>query len=385
MNALVAAATLPDSVVRAAREEAVVLIQAVRAKGTKSAVQGLVREYDLSSQEGIALMCLAEALLRIPDQVTRDSLIRDKIGGGDWRSHAGRSASVFVNAATWGLIVTGRLVRTVDEAGLAAAFNRLVARGGEPMVRKAVETAMRMMGSQFVTGRTIEEALRNGRRLEAKGYRYSYDMLGEAAVTDADAKRYFQDYEKAIHVIGRAGAGRGVYEGAGISVKLSALHPRYSRVQGERVMAELAPRLATLAILAREYDIGFNIDAEESERLELSLDLFETLCFDPALAGWSGLGFVVQAYQKRATFVLDWLIDLARRSGHRLMVRLVKGAYWDSEIKRAQQNGLEDFPVFTRKLHTDMSYIACARGSCWTPRTTCSLSLLPTTLIRWRP
>ncbi len=229
------------------------------------------------------------------------------------------------------------------------------------MIRKGVDIAMRMMGEQFVTGQTIAEALANSRRMEAKGFRYSYDMLGEAAVTAADADRYYREYEQAIHAIGRAADRRGIYEGPGISVKLSALHPRYSRAQQERAMTELLPRLKALALLARTYDIGLNIDAEEAYRLELSLDLLEQLCFDPDLAGWNGIGFVVQAYQKRAPFVLDYIIDLGRRSGHRLMIRLVKGAYWDSEIKRAQVEGLEDFPVFTRKVHTDVSYIACAR------------------------
>ncbi len=359
--ALIEAATLPADMLRDAKATAVALIEALRAKGTRGVVQGLVREYDLSSQEGVALMCLAEALLRIPDKATRDALIRDKIGAGDWRAHVGRSPSPFVNAATWGLVVTGHLLGPVDEAGLSAALNRLLARGGEPVVRRGVDMAMRMMGEQFVTGQTIAEALRAARRLEARGYRYSYDMLGEAATTAADAERYFADYGRAIHAIGRAAAGRGIIAGPGISVKLSALHPRYARSQRERVMGELLPRLTALAALARGYDIGLNIDAEESERLDLSLDLLEALCLDPTLDGWQGIGFVVQAYGKRAPFVLDWLIDLARRSRHGLMVRLVKGAYWDSEIKRAQQDGLADFPVFTRKAHTDVSYIACAR------------------------
>ena len=359
--ALIAAAHLPAATAHQAQSTARRLVESLRAKGTKGAVQGLVREYDLSSQEGVALMCLAEALLRIPDAATSDALIRDKIADGDWRAHLGHSPSLFINAATWGLVVTGKLVGSVDETGLASALNRLIARGGEPVIRRGVDMAMRMMGEQFVTGQTIDEALRNSRRLEAKGYRYSYDMLGEAATTAADAARYDQDYETAIHAIGRASAGRGVIDGPGISVKLSALHPRYVRAQRDRVMAELLPRLRGLTLLARGYDIGLNIDAEEADRLELSLDLLEALCRDPALAGWNGIGFVVQAYQKRAPFVLDWLIDLARRSQHRLMVRLVKGAYWDSEIKRAQIDGLEGFPVFTRKRHTDVSYLACAR------------------------
>ncbi|MDR3539257.1 MAG: trifunctional transcriptional regulator/proline dehydrogenase/L-glutamate gamma-semialdehyde dehydrogenase [Acetobacteraceae bacterium] len=340
---------------------ATTLVTALRTKGTRGPVEGLVREYDLSSQEGVALMCLAEALLRIPDAATRDALIRDKIGTGDWRAHVGHSPSLFVNAATWGLVVTGKLTATNSETGLARALARLIGRGGEPLVRRGVDLAMRMMGEQFVTGQTIKEALANARKLESRGFRYSYDMLGEAATTAGDAARYMQSYTDAIHAIGRAAAGRGLYEGPGISIKLSALHPRYERAQRARVMAELLPRVQALALLAKRYDIGCNIDAEEADRLELSLDLLEVLCFDPALAGWNGIGFVVQAYLKRAPFVLDWIVDLARRSGHRLMVRLVKGAYWDSEIKHAQVAGLADFPVFTRKLHTDVSYLACAR------------------------
>ncbi len=361
MAALVRAATLPPRTVEQARTVAIRLIEAVRAKGARGMVEGLIREYDLSSQEGVALMCLAEALLRIPDRATRDALIRDKIGAGDWRGHLGHSPSLFVNAATWGLVVTGRLTGTVNETGLGAALTRLIARGGEPVIRRGVDMAMRMMGEQFVTGEDIAEALRNARRLEGQGFRYSYDMLGEAATTAADAARYYDAYEHAIHAIGQAADGRGLYAGPGISIKLSALHPRYSRLQRGRVMTELLPRVRALALLARRHDIGLNIDAEEAERLELSLDLLEALCLDPAFAGWDGIGFVVQAYQKRAPFVLDWMIDLARRSGHRLMVRLVKGAYWDSEIKRAQVDGLEGFPVFTRKVHTDVSYLACAR------------------------
>ncbi len=361
VRALLERATLPPAVVAQAEALARRLVEALRAKGTRGAVEGLVREYSLSSQEGVALLCLAEALLRIPDRATRDALIRDKIAHGDWHAHVGHSPSLFVNAATWGLVVTGRLVATSSEGGLSHALGRLIARSGEPVIRKGVDLAMRMMGEQFVTGQTIDAALANSRRLEAVGFRYSYDMLGEAAVTQEDALRYYAEYEKAIHAIGAASAGRGVVAGPGISIKLSALHPRYVRAQRERVMAELLPRLRALAVLARGYDIGLNIDAEEAYRLEMSLDLLEALCFQPTLDGWDGIGFVVQAYQKRAPFVLDCLIDLARRSGHRLMVRLVKGAYWDSEIKRAQMDGLEDFPVFTRKVHTDVSYLACAR------------------------
>ncbi len=361
VRALLADAALPPLVQAQASALAARLVTALRAKPKSGGVEGLVREYDLSSQEGTALMCLAEALLRVPDTATRDALIRDKIGGGNWRAHLGHSKSLFVNAATWGLVVTGKLTATVPEDGLSAALTRLIARGGEPLIRKGVDLAMRMMGEQFVTGETITEALANARRMEAKGFTYSYDMLGEAAASAADAARYLRDYETAIHAIGAAAGRRGPYQGPGISIKLSALHPRYTRAQRDRVMTELLPRLSHLAALAQRHDIGLNIDAEESERLDLSLDLLESLCLDPHFAGWNGLGFVVQAYQKRAPFVLDWLIDLARRSGHRLMVRLVKGAYWDSEIKRAQVEGLEGFSVFTRKRHTDVSYLACAR------------------------
>ncbi len=358
---LLVTATLPSTVVVQTEALARRLVTALRAKGTKSAVEGLMREYALSSDEGVALMCLAEALLRIPDRATRDALIRDKTTKGDWQSHVGHSPSMFVNAATWGLLVTGKLVATSSEVGLAGALARLIARGGEPVVRKGVDIAMRMLGEQFVSGRTIAEALANSRRLEARGFRYSYDMLGEAALTAADASRYYHEYERAIHAIGASAGGRGLYRGPGISIKLSALHPRYCRAQRDRVMAELLPRLQRLAVLARRYDIGLNIDAEEADRLELSLDLLEALCFDERLGGWDGVGFVVQAYQKRAPFVIDFLIDLARRSDRRLMIRLVKGAYWDSEIKRAQVDGLEGFPVFTRKAHTDICFLACAR------------------------
>ncbi|MGN6231492.1 MAG: trifunctional transcriptional regulator/proline dehydrogenase/L-glutamate gamma-semialdehyde dehydrogenase, partial [Trinickia sp.] len=289
------------------------------------------------------------------------ALIRDKISKGDWKSHVGHAPSLFVNAATWGLMITGKLVTTNSEAGLSSALTRLIGKGGEPLIRKGVDMAMRLMGEQFVTGETISEALANSRKFEARGFRYSYDMLGEAATTEEDAQRYYASYEQAIHAIGKAAGGRGIYEGPGISIKLSALHPRYSRAQQERTMSELLPRVRSLAILARRYDIGLNIDAEEADRLELSLDLLEALCFDAELAGWNGIGFVVQAYQKRCPFVIDYVVDLARRSRHRIMVRLVKGAYWDSEIKRAQLDGLEGYPVYTRKVYTDVSYLACAK------------------------
>lgn len=354
-------ATLPSAMRDAAEAVTVALVTALRGKHRGTGVEGLVQEYALSSQEGVALMCLAEALLRIPDTATRDALIRDKIAPGDWRAHLGGGRSLFVNAATWGLMVTGKLTASVDDQSLGTALTRLVARAGEPVIRRGVDLAMRMMGEQFVSGQTIDEALTRARKQEGKGFRYSYDMLGEAATTAADADRYYRDYEGAVHAIGRAAGGRGVYAGPGISIKLSALHPRYARNQANRVVAELLPRVRALALIAKGYDIGFNIDAEEADRLELSLDLFESLALDPDLTGWDGLGFVTQAYGKRCPFVIDWIIDLARRAGRRIMVRLVKGAYWDAEIKRTQVEGLADFPVYTRKVHTDIAYIACAR------------------------
>ncbi len=325
-------------------------------------VDALMLEFSLDSREGVALMCVAEALLRIPDAATRNRLIRDKIGQGDWRAHVGASPSLFVNAAAWGLLVTGRLVDTRSEGALEQALSSLLRKGGEPLIRKGVDLAMRLLGRQFVTGRTIDEALANARERESRGYTYSFDMLGEAALTAVDAQHYFDAYEAAIHSIGRASAGRGVVAGPGVSVKLSALHPRFGRATRGRVMAELTPRLLMLLRLAKRYDIGFAIDAEEADRLELSLDLLAGLVADPALADWDGLGFVVQAYQKRARPTIDWIVALARQHRRRLMLRLVKGAYWDSEIKRAQVDGMPGYSVFTRKVHTDVAYLACAKA-----------------------
>ncbi|MFZ6843483.1 trifunctional transcriptional regulator/proline dehydrogenase/L-glutamate gamma-semialdehyde dehydrogenase [Undibacterium sp. RuTC16W] len=338
------------------------LVSSVRQQRTRaSGVDALMHEFSLSSEEGVALMCLAEALLRIPDHQTADRLIADKISKGDWAKHLGESPSLFVNAATWGLLVTGKLVSTNSEQGLGSALTRLIAKGGEPLIRKGVDLAMRMLGNQFVTGQTIQEAIKNSQDNEKRGYRYSYDMLGEAALTAHDAAFYLKSYETAIHAIGKASNGRGIKDGPGISVKLSALHPRYSRAQKSRTLNELLPILKNLVLLAKQYNIGLNIDAEETDRLELSLDLMEALAFDPELAGFDGIGFVVQAYQKRCPYVIDYLIDLARRSGRKFMVRLVKGAYWDAEIKRAQVDGMSGFPVYTRKVYTDLSYLFCAQ------------------------
>jgi len=358
---LLPAATFEPTTRQAIAATARSLAVALRERPTTGIVAALVQEYALSSREGVALMCLAEALLRIPDAATRDALIRDKLGTGDWRSHLGDGRSLFVNAATWNLLVTGKLVAPATDRGLDTTLRQLVARSGAPLIRRAVAAAMRAMGGQFIIGETIDAALKRAATLEAKGFRYSYDMLGEAAMTARDAERYFDSYVQAIHAIGGSAGECGVIAGPGISIKLSALHPRYSRSQAERVLDELLPRVRELALLARRYDIGLNIDAEEADRLDLSLDILERLAGDPALAGWEGLGFVVQAYGKRCPFVIDFVIDLAKRTGRRIMVRLVKGAYWDSEIKRAQVDGLADFPVYTRKAHTDVAYIACAR------------------------
>ncbi len=362
---LLAHAEIPDELNQKIHDLAFNLAHSLReqksSSGKAGIVQGLLQEFSLSSQEGIALMCLAEALLRIPDTATRDLLIRDKINQGNWKDHVGQSTLMFVNAAAWGLMLTGKLMETPKQNSLSGVLTSLLARSGLGIIRKAVDVAMRMMGEQFVTGETIEEALNHAKVLEDKGFRYSYDMLGEAALTEHDADRYFDDYTNAIHAIGKASKDKDVYDGPGISIKLSALHPRYVRAQTALVHDELYPKILNLALLAKQYNIGLNIDAEESERLEISLELLERLCFEPALADWKGIGFVIQAYQKRCFYVVDYVIDLAKRSQKRLMIRLVKGAYWDSEIKKAQIDGMSDYPVFTRKVHTDLSYIACAK------------------------
>ena len=338
------------------------LVETVRRERVgKGGLDAFLHEYVLSSPEGVALMCLAEALLRIPDAETVDKLIRDKIAGADWQSHLGHSGSLFVNASTWALMLTGRLLRQESDNDLGDVLRRLVARSSEPVWRQAVTAAMRILAGQFVMGRTIEEALERAREPERHGYRYSYDMLGEAARTMPDAERYHAAYAHAIAAIGRAAAGKSVEAAPGISVKLSALHPRYEIAQHDRIVRELLPSLLGLAQQARNAGIGFTIDAEEADRLEPMLDLVEALALAPELRGWDGLGLAVQAYQKRALPLIDWLADLARRAHRRLMVRLVKGAYWDTEIKRAQERGLDGYPVFTRKVATDVSYLACAK------------------------
>jgi RHH-type transcriptional regulator, proline utilization regulon repressor / proline dehydrogenase / delta 1-pyrroline-5-carboxylate dehydrogenase len=362
-TAILAAAELPAAARERIAATARRLVAAVRRERlAKGGTDAFLHEYALSSHEGVALMCLAEALLRIPDADTVDRLIRDKLGEADWRSHLGHSHSLFVNASTWALMLTGRLLRgEADERDLAGVLRRLLARPGEPLVRQAVAAAMRILGRQFVMGRTIGEALQRAAAGKRLGDRHSFDMLGEAAHTAADAARYAAAYEAAIAALGKAAAGRDVAEAPGISVKLSALHPRYEEAQRDRVRGEMTPVLLRLAAQAKAAGIGLTIDAEEADRLDLSLDLVEALALAPDLAGWDGLGLAVQAYQKRALPLLDWLAELARQGGRRLMLRLVKGAYWDSEIKRAQERGLDDYPVYTRKIATDVSYIACAR------------------------
>ncbi len=340
------------------------LVEAIRAEtASHGGLDALMHEYDLSNQEGVVLMCLAEALLRVPDAATADQLIADKMGGAQWEKHLGRSESLFVNASTWALMLTGRLVRLEDATVRDAwgTLRRLVSRSGEPIIRQAMVRAMRIIGRQFVMGQTISEALERARDDEARGYLHSYDMLGEAALTAKDAESYFQAYLAAIDAVGRANAGRGPLDGPGISIKLSALHPRFEPAQRQRIHDELAPRVIELARRAAGEGIGLCVDTEEADRLEPTLDLIARVCREPGLDGWSGFGLAVQAYQKRALAVIDWLADLARTTGRRLSVRLVKGAYWDAEIKHAQEQGLAGYPVFTRKASTDTSFIACAR------------------------
>ena len=342
------------------------LVAKVRAlRPHASGVDAFTQEYALSSDEGVMLMCLAEALLRVPDADTQDRLIRDKLAGQDWERHLGRSQSPFVNASTWALMLTGRLVeaRDVSRWDFDAIWRGLAARLGEPVIRQAVISAVKLLGQHFVLGRTIEEALEKSRDATARGFRFSFDMLGEAAMTREDAKRYLDRYRHAVHVLGGTVHRSGnLFEQPGISVKLTALHPRFEYFKRKEVLAELLGPLTTLCVDARDAHLSVTIDAEEAERLDLMLDVFEALGSEDALKGWDGLGLAVQAYQKRALPLVAWLTDLARRQKRIIPVRLVKGAYWDSEIKRGQELGLPDYPVFTRKIGTDVSYLACARA-----------------------
>ncbi|OWJ73872.1 bifunctional proline dehydrogenase/L-glutamate gamma-semialdehyde dehydrogenase [Haematobacter massiliensis] len=336
------------------------LVRLIRESAKPGLMEVFLAEYGLSTDEGISLMCLAEALLRVPDAETMDALIEDKIAPSDWGRHLGKSSSSLVNASTWALMLTGRVLDE-REPGVAGHLRAAVRRLGEPVIRGAVSRAMKEMGRQFVLGETIQSAMKRAEGMEAKGFTYSYDMLGEAARTEADARRYHLDYSRAITAIAAAAKGSDIRSNPGISVKFSALHPRYEVAKRARVMEELVPRVRALAGLARAANLGFNVDAEEADRLTLSLEVIEAVLSDPALKGWDGFGVVVQAYGKRCGPVIDRLYDLATRLDRRIMVRLVKGAYWDSEIKRAQVLGLDGFPVFTRKAATDVSYIANAR------------------------
>ncbi len=364
VDRLLELAALPDATARAVEAHAASLVEHVRARRRGAGgLDAFLHAYDLTSQEGVVLMCLAEALLRIPDAETKDRLIRDKISLADWERHLGTSGSLFVNASTWGLMLTGRIVslKRDDAADPRAWVGDLLARGGEPFIRQAMQQAMRILGRQFVLGRTIAEALERAEANEKVGYRHSYDMLGEAARTMADADRYLASYADAIVAIGRAARGPDLFARPSISVKLSALHPRFEPAQSRRVMIELVPRLIELALGARDAGIGLTVDAEEATRLELSLDVVEAVSAERKLAGWDGLGLAVQAYQKRAPALIDWLADLARRHKRRIPLRLVKGAYWDTEIKRTQEGGFAGYPVLTRKAATDASYLACVR------------------------
>jgi len=364
VNDLLAQATLPPVEREQVIDVAAGLVTRVRARAKdQSAVESFMRQYDLSSEEGVLLMCVAEALLRIPDKTTADKLIRDKLGEANWKKHLGQSESVFVNASTWGLMLTGHLVNLAEETrrDFTSALRRLVGRAGEPVIRLAVRQAMRIMGHQFVMGRTIGEALDRSAEKEHAVYRYSYDMLGESALTQETAERYQQDYRDAINAIGARGPFPNNLEAPSISVKLSALHPRYEVANRDRARRELTEKLLELSQLAMKNGIALSVDAEETDRLELSLDIVGDVFAHPSLEGWNGLGLVVQAYQKRAPFVIDWLTEKALATGRRWYVRLVKGAYWDAEVKRAQEGGLGGYPVYTRKPNTDVSYLACAQ------------------------
>jgi RHH-type proline utilization regulon transcriptional repressor/proline dehydrogenase/delta 1-pyrroline-5-carboxylate dehydrogenase len=346
-------------------QQAGALVRAVRENTRKDGgIDAFLQQYDLSSQEGVLLMCIAEALLRIPDADTADKLIADKVTSANWQDHLGESDSLFVNASTWGLMLTGNLLK-LDEATIrdpAKYLGKLVGRAGEPVVRTAMRQAMKIMGHQFVMGRTIEDALERAQSRKNRIYRYSFDMLGEAALRSRDADRYFEAYQNAITSIGEAGIETpDIFSAPGISVKLSALHPRYSYTQEDHVVADLVPKLRVLAGLARDAGVGLTVDSEEADRLQLTLRIIEGVYRDASLGDYEGFGFAVQSYQRRATDVVRFLVGLSREKGRRIPVRLVKGAYWDSEIKRGQEQGLESYPVFTRKVHSDVSYLACAR------------------------
>lgn len=350
---------VPVALRQAAGARAVKLVQDIRASSNPGMMEVFLAEYGLSTDEGVALMCLAEALLRVPDAATMDELIDDKITPSAWNEHLGKSTSSLVNASTWALMLTGKVLR--DGQGVTGALKGAIKRLGEPVIRTAVHQAMKEMGRQFVLGQTIAEAIQRGAKQTARGYTYSYDMLGEAALTATDAARNYDEYANSIASLASQCGASDIRDNPGISIKLSAIHPRYEATQTVRVMAELVPRVLALCKMAAAAGMGLNIDAEEADRLDLSLDVIQAVLSDHSLSGWDGFGVVVQAYGKRAAPVIDWLYGLAKTLGRKIMVRLVKGAYWDTEIKRAQVEGLSGFPVFQRKDATDISYICCAR------------------------
>lgn len=361
---LIPLATLPASTQQKILATAAALVTETRAyKKKQGKIDTLLHQYDLSTEEGIALMCLAEALLRIPDKATMDKFISDKLSTADWKNHLSKDNSLFVNAATWSLLLTGFVYGPTlnNEQNLLSSLKRVSSRLGATVIRPIILQMMKAIGEQFVMGENIESALKRATDIEDMGYRFSYDMLGEAARTAEDAEKYYASYVHAIDAIGHAATKGSPSKNPGISIKLSALHPRYEFSHYSSVMTELPPLLLQLAQQAKKYNIGLTVDAEEADRLDLSLDIIEKIFSDPSLAGWEGFGLAVQAYQKRASYVIDWLADLSKRHGKRLMVRLVKGAYWDAEIKMSQLQGLDGYPVFTRKNSTDVSYLACAK------------------------
>ena len=354
-------AHMNDGLCKRASQRAADLVRTIRSTTNPTMMENFLAEYGLSTREGVALMCLAEALLRVPDADTIDALISDKIAPSEWGMHMGKSSSPLINASTWALMLTGKVLKKQDEEGLVQTLHSMVKRMGEPVVRTAVAQAMKELGRQFVLGTNIERATSRAKGMEAKGYSYSYDMLGESARTEADAQKYHLAYSDAITALAHHCKSDNIHKNPGISVKLSALHPRYEMGKKERVLSELTSRTFGLALLAKSANMSFNIDAEEMDRLDLSLDVIEQVLSNPTLAGWDGFGVVVQAFGHRASFVIDWLYMLAKKLDRKITVRLVKGAYWDTEIKRAQVMGLESFPVFTRKVNSDISYLSNAR------------------------
>ncbi|MEE3070956.1 MAG: bifunctional proline dehydrogenase/L-glutamate gamma-semialdehyde dehydrogenase PutA, partial [Pseudomonadota bacterium] len=357
---LISSADLSEAQRSQISARAAVLVDRIRKEARPTLMEHFLAEYGLSTREGVALMCLAEAMLRVPDSITIDALIEDKIAPSEWGKHLGTASSTLVNASTWALMLTGRVLDD-EKPGMAGVLRGAIKRVGEPVIRTAVGRAMKEMGRQFVLGETIQKALERASKMEAKGYTYSYDMLGEAAMTATDAQRYAKSYGQAIDGIAAACTKGSVQENPGISIKLSALHPRYEVAQEARVMEELVPVVLDLARKAKAAGMGLNVDAEEQNRLVLSLKVIEAVLSNPDLAGWDGFGVVVQAYGKRAGLTLDWLYKLASKLDRRIMVRLVKGAYWDTEMKLAQVEGLDDFTLFTNKAATDVSYICNAK------------------------